>query len=116
MTEVVTNQETQQAPTEPTGIQIADVQSMLNIVDLASQRGAFRANELSQVGAVADKFSNFLKMIADQQKAKAEAEAKAKGETAPAETSAPASAPAEAPAETSAPASAPASTEPKQGE
>ena len=110
MTEVVTNQETQQAPTEPTGIQIADVQSMLNIVDLASQRGAFRANELSQVGAVADKFSNFLKMIADQQKAKAEAEAKAKGETAPAETSAPA--PAEAPAETS----APASTEPKQGE
>ena len=108
MTEVVTNQETQQAPTEPTGIQIADVQSMLNIVDLASQRGAFRANELSQVGAVADKFSNFLKMIADQQKAKAEAEAKAKGETAPAETSAPA--PAEAPAE------APASTEPKQGE
>ena len=112
MTEVVTNQETQQAPTEPTGIQIADVQSMLNIVDLASSRGAFRANELSQVGAVADKFANFLKMIADQQKAKAEAEAKAKGETAPAETSAP------APAETSAPApaEAPASTEPKQGE
>lgn len=110
MTEVVTNQETQQAPTEPTGIQIADVQSMLNIVDLASSRGAFRANELSQVGAVADKFAKFLKMIADQQKAKAEAEAKAKGETAPA--------PAEAPAETSAPApaEAPASTEPKQGE
>ena len=116
MTEVVTNQETQQAPTEPTGIQIADVQSMLNIVDLASQRGAFRANELSQVGAVADKFSNFLKMIADQQKAKAEAEAKAKGETAPAETSAPASAPAETSAPASAPAEAPASTEPKQGE
>ena len=110
MTEVVTNQETQQAPTEPTGIQIADVQSMLNIVDLASQRGAFRANELSQVGAVADKFSNFLKMIADQQKAKAEAEAKAKGETAPA------SAPAETSAPASAPAEAPASTEPKQGE
>jgi len=112
MTEVVTNQETQQAPTEPTGIQIADVQSMLNIVDLASSRGAFRANELSQVGAVADKFAKFLKMIADQQKAKADAEAKAQGETTPAE------APAEAPAETSAPApaEAPASTEPKQGE
>ena len=100
MTEVVTNQETQQAPTEPTGIQIADLQTMLNIVDLASQRGAFRANELTQVGAVADKFANFLKTVADSQKAKAEADAKATSETAPAE----------------APAEAPASTETKQGE
>jgi hypothetical protein len=32
-----------------------DVADLLNIVNLASTRGAFRANELSSVGAIYDK-------------------------------------------------------------
>ena len=90
MTEV-TNSETQQPQQAPTGIQVGDMQAVVNIIDLACTRGAFRANELSQVGAVTDKINAFLKQIADQQKAneekaeaKAEAAAEAKAE-APAE-------------------------------
>jgi hypothetical protein len=90
MTEV-TSSETQQPNQSPTGIQVGDMQAVVNIIDLACTRGAFRANELSQVGAVTDKINAFLKQIADQQKANEEkAEAKAE---------APAEAKAEAPAE-----------------
>ena len=77
---------------QPTGIQITDLQLIMNIIDLASQRGAFRANELTQVGSIADKLGNFLGAIAKQ---KADEEAKAKAE-APASAEAPAEAPAEA--------------------
>ena len=82
MTEV-TNSETQQPQQAPTGIQVGDMQAVVNIIDLACTRGAFRANELSQVGAVTDKINAFLKQIADQQKAneeKAEAKAEAPAE------------------------------------
>jgi len=76
----------QSTGTQSTGIQIADLQTVLNIIDLASSRGAFRANELTQVGSIADKLSVFLGVVAQQQKAKAEAEAKAKGEQVSKET------------------------------
>ena len=86
---------------QPSGIQIADLQSVLNIIDLASKRGAFGAAELTQVGSVADKISNFLSIIAKQQKEKAEAEGKTEASAeAPASKEAPApAAEAEAPAE-----------------
>ena len=85
---------------QPSGIQIADLQSVLNIIDLASKRGAFGAAELTQVGSVADKISNFLSIIAKQQKEKAEAEGKTEASAeAPASKEAPA--PAEATAEAS---------------
>jgi len=51
----------------------------LNVIDVASSRGAFRANELTNVGGVADKLTKFLQHIADQQKAQAEAQKKAEG-------------------------------------
>jgi len=103
MTEVK-NSDTQQPTQAPTGIQIGDMQAVVNIIDLACTRGAFRANELTQVGAVTDKISAFLKQIADQAKAAEEkknatAEAPAEAKT---ETSATAEAPAEAKTETSA--------------
>ena len=47
---------------------------LAQIVDLATQRGAFRANELTQVGQVYDKLNNFLSFIKEQQEAQAEAE------------------------------------------
>ena len=61
-------------PTQPTGIQIGDLQTVLNIIDLASQRGAFKANELTQVGSIADKLSGFLGQVAKQAKDKADAD------------------------------------------
>ena len=58
----------------------------LQIVDLAVSRGAFRGAEASQVGAVFDRLSNFLNIVAQSQQAEAEAAA----EEAPAEPEAPA--------------------------
>ena len=45
---------------ENTQLTIADLASIHSIIEAASQRGAFRANELTQVGAVYDKLSAFL--------------------------------------------------------
>lgn len=97
MTEVNENQVSTEAPAEmpgtqtPTGIQIADLQTILNIIDLASSRGAFRANELTQVGQIADKLGGFLRGLAEQEKAKQEAEGTAEAPApAPADASAPA--------------------------
>ena len=58
-------------------LSIADLQALLNVIDVASSRGAFRASELTNVGGVADKLTKFLQHVADQQKAQAEEKAKA---------------------------------------
>ncbi len=59
----------------PDSISLSDLQVLLQIVDLASSRGAFRGAELTQVGAIFDKLSAFLSFIAAQQKAAQESEA-----------------------------------------
>jgi hypothetical protein len=52
---------TQPASTsEPTNLQLTDLQNLLMIVDVASQRGAFKGPELSQVGSVFDRVAKFL--------------------------------------------------------
>ncbi len=66
------------APEAPQ-LSIADLQALLNVIDVASSRGAFRANELTNVGGVADKLTKFLQHVADQQKAQAEAQKQAEG-------------------------------------
>lgn len=43
------------------GIGIADIVLACNIIDLASQRGAFKAAEASQVGACFEKLVAFVK-------------------------------------------------------
>ena len=58
----------------PESVNLADLGTLLQIVDLATQRGAFRGAELSQVGAVFDKLNAFLSYIQEQQAARAEAE------------------------------------------
>mgnify|MGYP001203157403 CR=1 FL=1 len=74
------------APMQPQGsaeapqLSIADLQALLNIIDAASSRGAFRANELSNVGRVVDKLTKFLQHIDAQQKAQEKAkESSSKG-------------------------------------
>jgi hypothetical protein len=44
----------------PAQLTVADLASIQNIIEVASNRGAFRANELTQVGAIYDKLSAFL--------------------------------------------------------
>lgn len=57
--------------TVPDSISLNDLQVLLQIVDLASQRGAFRGAELTQVGAIFDKLNAFLTFISEQQAEKA---------------------------------------------
>jgi len=52
-----------------TQITVADLGNLHAIVDLAAQRGALRGAELAQVGAVFDKLTAFLEVVAEQAKA-----------------------------------------------
>ncbi len=81
VTEEVTT-ESAEAPATPESISLNDLGLLLNIVDLASKRGAFQGAELSQVGAIFDKLNAFLTFVAEQQAAADDAAAE---EEAPAE-------------------------------
>jgi hypothetical protein len=61
-------------------ITISDLDTIKNVIDLATTRGAFRGAELSQVGAVYDKLSVFLETVIAQAQALAALNAEA-GET-----------------------------------
>ena len=63
-----------QAPVELT---VQDLGVLRSIIDVASQRGAFKANEMEAVGKTFNKLDTFLNTVA-----KAEEEAKAKSTTA----------------------------------
>jgi hypothetical protein len=58
---------------DSTQITIADLDTLRNIVDLASTRGAFRGAELTQVGVIYDKLTKFLDAVIAQAKAQEEA-------------------------------------------
>lgn len=58
---------------DKTTITVSDLDTLRNIVDLASARGAFRGAELKQVGEVYDKLSAFLDAVVAQAKAQEEA-------------------------------------------
>jgi hypothetical protein len=52
---------------QPVELSIADLQNIRTIIDLASKRGAFGANEMSAVGTTYDRLNKFLNGIAAQQ-------------------------------------------------
>ena len=54
-------------------LSLDELNMLMQIVDLAVQRGAFRGSEASQVGAVFDKLSAFLGAVAQAQQSDAEA-------------------------------------------
>ena len=64
------------APEQPQpqapSVSVNDLVNVYNIIDLASKRGAFQANELSSVGAVANKVKEFVDHVQAAQKAAAE--------------------------------------------
>lgn len=51
--------ETQDKPTAP-DVNIGDFRAMLQIIDVASQRGAFKGEELTSVGTVRDRLNAFV--------------------------------------------------------
>ena len=55
--------------TQPPQLTIADLSSIKQIMDAASTRGAFRAEEMTHIGQVYDKLSAFLASVAEQQAA-----------------------------------------------
>ena len=60
---------------------VQDLQALKQIIDVSTQRGAFKANEMEAVGKTFNKLDAFLQTV---QKAEDEAKASEKG-TAPAE-------------------------------
>jgi hypothetical protein len=44
-------------------ISIADLDTIKNIIDLAASRGAFRGEELQEIGTVYNKLKNFLEVV-----------------------------------------------------
>lgn len=61
MTEQVTDNQEQAAPEAPKPeLNLNDLSSMRSLIDIVTQRGAFKANELSSVGILYDKINAFL--------------------------------------------------------
>ena len=55
------------APAEETGLNISDLMALKSIVEVASQRGAFKANELEAVGKTFNKLTTFLESVAKKE-------------------------------------------------
>ena len=72
-----------QAPQQdPNALSIGDLKNLSTILDVASTRGAFKANEMAGVGFLYNKLQAFLAKVAPEQKpedAKAAAPATAEG-------------------------------------
>ena len=59
-----------QAPApDATELTVSDLANIRQIIDIATSRGAFKANEMTQIGPVYDKLDKFLNHIAAQQQA-----------------------------------------------
>lgn len=48
------------APTEPVAITLNDLKNMLMVIDVCTQRGAFRGTELTSIGQLHDRLSVFV--------------------------------------------------------
>jgi len=68
-----------EATEAPASLTVQDLANLRNIIDVASQRGAFKTNEFTVVGATYTKLANFITAITP---APAEDEAAAEADTA----------------------------------
>jgi hypothetical protein len=60
----------QEAPAEGAAeLNLNDLAAMKQIIDIASQRGTFKANEMAAVGTLYNKLSTFLDTVAKQSEA-----------------------------------------------
>ena len=70
----ITTDATAEAPAQ-TPLGVIDLQNAAQIIEVAVARGAFRANEATQIGGVYDRLTAFIKTVqANQQPAEAGAE------------------------------------------
>ena len=68
-----------QAPQpDPTALSIGDLKNLSTILDVASTRGAFKANEMAGVGFLYNKLQAFLAKVAPQEAKPEEAKAEEK--------------------------------------
>jgi hypothetical protein len=69
--EVQTPQVTQEQPEQQpsTDLNISDLVAVRNIIEVASQRGAFKAPELEMVGKAYNKLNSFLETVSKKQEA-----------------------------------------------
>jgi len=79
---MIENQATQ-PETDQVTLTLDDLSAVLSIVDVATQRGAFRPKEFTAVGKVYEKISSFLEQVKDSSTPAADS-----GETANAPTAA----------------------------
>lgn len=56
-----------QQPAQAPELTIADLTNLRAVIDVAAQRGAFRAAEMAAVGAVFNKLNSFLEAVYPQQ-------------------------------------------------
>ena len=61
--------------TNPRDLTIQDLATMKSIIDIASERSAFKPGEMAAVGIVYNKLEFFLKTVEEQQKAAQAAQA-----------------------------------------
>ena len=73
-TEIVNNDAAEQAQVAPENLTLRELDQLAQVIDLGSQRGAYRAGELEVVGALYNKLVAFLSYVQSQQQAAAEAE------------------------------------------
>jgi len=72
----------QKTETNPNDLNIQDLATMKGIIEIASERSAFKPAEMAAVGIVYNKLDLFLKAVEEQQK---QAQAAAQATTAPTE-------------------------------
>lgn len=65
VTEAATEETAQQGP----DLTVQDLQALKSIIDVASQRGAFKPNEMMTVGQTYTKLEQFLAAVVQQQPA-----------------------------------------------
>ena len=58
---------------QQTELNLSDLLAMRNLIDVVTQRGVFKANELSSVGVLYDKLNSFLESTQQQQQPQEEA-------------------------------------------
>lgn len=63
---MTTEAQTEQMPDENTQLTLTDLNAMKSIIDIASQRGAFKPNEMVVVGQTYNKLVTFLQQAKQQ--------------------------------------------------
>jgi hypothetical protein len=72
----VPNPETAQQQQPGADLNVSDLNAVKSIIDIATQRGAFKANELEAVGKTYNKLVAFLEQVTKQQQEQTETQGK----------------------------------------